>query len=339
LNQDRDLLFASKGTAKDTAKQPENQNFEVMSKEFKARSRELAEEGRKIVEELKYADDVQSLMDKADLLIENIKNDDFVSALREKAGILAQDLFWEDKDGHPHLNTDALTNMRKSLVPVLADALKYIPIPRIEDKNAEREYTFDNIVLCGYDIIPENIQLRLESNTQVNVRELETDFSSTRLVVSIKRIRTEVKDVFFHYKRNVFPQMEDFGKVTVRLSGQGAELNITFNIRQEQNEKAPKFVNGKVNFAIHNMDIEFDKATLTHDVLVPMFTGLFKAQIVHGIERAVEKNLGKLVNDLGAKVHEGLNQPRFNAQIQTMKDQVKLGEFATTYRRRQEKLE
>jgi len=289
---------------------------------------------------LRYKPEVEEFLNAADKLIENLKNDELISELHERAGILMEDLTFEDAEGNRQLDTECLGNIRKVIVPIIADAVKYIPIPTFEDSNPTREYIVENVVLCGYDVIPENIFVHLESDAWVSVKELETERSHTRLVISLRNIRMELKDVHFCYKRKSFPKMEESGRVTLRIGGQGAALTITFLVDQLLGDTAPRFTAGQVNFHIDDMDIEYDRATLTHDVLVPMITSLFKRNFIHSIERGVEKNLDSLVNGIGLRLSESLiGENRFAKQLESMAASVKHGEFSRRYRMRQEKLE
>jgi len=313
----------------------------IQSDEFKDQTRVLVERGRTLVDNLRYRPEVEEFLDSADRLIENLKNDELVAELRERSGIVFEDLTYEDSAGNRQIDTQVLGNIRTALVPALADALKYIPIPRIEDSNIKREYSFDNVVLCGYDIVPENIFVHLESDSWVSVRELETESSRTRLVISLRNIRTELKDVQFYYKKKTFPKMADSGRATLRIGGRGASLTVTFLVDQRPGDNVAKFSSGKVDFHVDEMDIDYDRATLTHDILLPMITSLYKRTIVHKIERGVEKSLEKLVNDIGSRLSEVLMAPgnRFSKQVESLTDSVKQGELSQTYRKRQEKLE
>jgi uncharacterized protein YeeX (DUF496 family) len=314
--------------------------YNLRTDDFKQRSRELVDRGRALMDRLRNKTEVEEFLNAGENLLNNIQNDQLVATLRERAGILVDDITYRDIQGNLHLDTNVLGNIRKVIVPVVADALKYIPIPRIEDKNDKREYVIENIVLCGYDVIPENIFVHLESDSWVNVKELETEKFNTSLIVSLRNLRTEIKDIKFNYKRLQFPQMEESGVVSFRIGGRGASLTMGFRVDQFPGDALPKFTSSQVNFSIQDMDIEFDRNTLSHDILVPMVTSLWKRNLIHAIERAVEKNLGGVVNDIGKRLSDSVVgwEPRFAQQLNFMTESAKRGEFSSTYRARQEKL-
>jgi len=64
-------------------------------------------------------------------------------------------------------------------------------------------------------------------------------------------------------------------------------------------DKVPQLGDGEAHFHIHNLDIEFDKDSLKHNILFPMLTNMMKNQIQRQIENEVELNLKKLVKTIG----------------------------------------
>jgi len=315
----------------------------VQSEQFKQRSRELAERGRALADKMKNKAEVEEFFNAGDNLLNSLRDDELLNQLYQRAGMLVEDLTYEDTNGVRQIDTTTLGNIRNVIVPVLADAFKYIPIPRIEDSDSKREYMIDNVVLCGYDVIPDKIGLHLESDTSLNVRDIQTDKTRTRLVVSLRNLRTEIKDVKFYFKRKEFPKVADSGLATIRIGGKGAELKITFDVEQKAGERAAIFTSsGKVDFNIGTMDIDVNKDTINHDILIPMVIGLFKRNIISAIERGVEKNLTNVINDVGLKLSEALlrqSETGFTRQLEQMTQSVKKGEFGRRFEQRQRMLE
>jgi len=270
----------------------------IHEEEYKRRSRELASRGRQLVQEKRYEDQLNEFLNHANTIIENIQKDEYVTVLRHHAGLVAEDLSYVDTEGHVQVNTEMLGKLRSVIVPVLAETLKYIPIPRIEDSNDNRDYWVDNIILCGYDVIPDNVRFQIESDSEVSLRDIETK-SNTKMIITLKEIRTELKNLEFYYKKKTFPEMVEQGRVTIRLTGDGATLKVIFRVNQGPEDKVPQLGDGEAHFHIHNLDIEFDKDSLKHNILFPMLTNMMKNQIQRQIENEVELNLKKLVKTIG----------------------------------------
>jgi len=263
------------------------------------------------------------------------------SCLLLHAGIVQSDLSFVDMQGKLQPDTDMLNRLQKALLPVLADTLKYIPVPRITSADANREFWLDNIVLCSYDIIPENIRFHLETDSEFSLQDVAVKGTHTFLVIQLRQLRTELKDVDFWYKKKTFPELEDKGKVTFRIRGEGAKLTLTYHVEQGPKDKLPRIMKGKADFDISNLDIEFDTNTIKHTVLVPMLTKMFKLQIKLQIEKEVEKNLGSFMDKLGDMMTSTIattNRP-FLSGLEAAKKAIKSSELSQLYQKRREKLE
>jgi len=301
----------------------------------------LANRGRELFRQLKDDTDLDPLFDSADEMMENIKNDEFLQILRHHAGVVQADLSYTNNEGKIVPDTDMLTRLQKTLMPVLADALKYIPLPRIESRNTDRDFWLDNIVLCGYDILPENIKFHLESDAELSLLDIETKASKTFLVIQLNKILTEIKDVKFWFRKKTVPTIEDSGKVTFRIKGNGARLKLTYNVEQRAEDKAPRIVQGYATFDISDFDIEFDKTTIKHDILLPMFSNMFKLTIKQQIEKSVEENMNGFMSTLGHLMTSSISQVNrpFLSGLDLARKAVKSTQFAQVYEKRREKLE
>jgi hypothetical protein len=314
---------------------------QVRSEEFKQKSKELAHRGRDLVQQLKDRTEVDNFLDSSESLMDNIINDEYVKLLREQAGIISADLSYVDMEGKTQIDTDMMSKLQTVLMPVLAETLKYIPMPKIESHDSKREFWLDNITLCGYDVIPENIHFHLESDSDLSLKDLEAKRSHTHLVISLDKFRTELKNMTFWYNKKTFPVLTDSGVVSFRIGGDGARLKMVFTVEQNTGDKYPRLTEGYADFHIRQMDINFDKSTLTHDVLLPMMTNMWKLQIQTEIERAVEKNLTNVVQKLSEQLTTTLsevNRP-FLSGLENARKAVKQSDIAQVYANRREKLE
>jgi hypothetical protein len=314
---------------------------QVRSEEFKQKSKELAHRGRDLVQQLNDRTEVDNFMNSSEELFDNIKNDEYVKLLSEQAGIISSDLSYVDTEGKVMVDTDMLSKLQFVLLPTLAETLKYIPMPRIESCNSDQEFWLDNIVLCGYDIIPENIHFHLESDSTFSFKDIKTKGSYSHLVITLDKFRTELKNMSFFYKKKTFPALMDSGNVTFRIGGDGARLKLVFTVIQQSGDKFPRLAEGYADFHIRQMDIDFDKSTLTHDVLLPMMTNMWKLQIQTQIEKAVEKNLTSVVQKMSEQLTQSLsevNRPFIWGGLETARQAMKKSEIGQVYAHRREKL-
>ena len=314
---------------------------EVRSEQFKQKSKDLARRGRDLVQQLKDRSEVDRFLDSSENMMDNIIHDEYVKLLSEQAGIISADLSYTDTEGKSVVDMDMLSKLQSVLLPTIAESFKYIPMPRIESNNSEREFWLDNITLCGYDIIPENIRFHLESDSDLSLKDLEAKKSHTHLVITLDKFRTELKNMNFWYKKKTFPALTDSGVVTFRIGGAGARLKLVFTVEQLTEDKHPRLTEGYADFHIHHMDINFDKSTLTHDVLLPMMTNMWKLQVQNQIERIVEKNLTNVVQKLSEQLTTTLGQVNrpFLGGLEQARKAVKKSDLSQVYQNRREKLE
>jgi len=297
--------------------------------------------GNVILEDYRYAEEVEDLLDDMEEAMENIRNDEFVQVMRHHAGLVATDLTYTDSDGQSRVDLDMISKLRTVVAPYIAELLKYIPVPRMEGADASKTYWVDDIVLCGYDVIPENIRFEVESATDFSIRDIETKQADTKLIIHFRNIKTQVKDMEFFFQRKSFPALSEHGRVTILLGGAGASMTMVFRITQGLNEAFPRFVDGKADFNISKLDVQFDKSTLKHNVLVPLMTNMLKGQIKKNIETEVERNVSKLLNSIGDKLTDALiqaNRPLMTG-IGNFRQTMKGSDMGQIYEKRREKLE
>jgi len=173
----------------------------VRSYEFREKSKQMAHRGRKLFRQFREDDDLEPFLRTSKRLINNIKNDEMLQLLRYHAGIVQSDLSYVDNEGKLQVDTDMLASLQKVLLPVLADALKYIPVPKISSSDSNQEFSLDKIVLCSYDIIPENIRFHLETSSEFSLQDIEVKGTHTFLVIQLNQMLTELKDVEFYFKK------------------------------------------------------------------------------------------------------------------------------------------
>jgi len=308
---------------------------------FKQRSRELASRGRELVREFKYSDELNDFLDRTQELFDNIRNDEFITVLRHHAGLVAEDLSYTDNEGRTQIDMVAIGKLQNVIGPVLAESFKYIPIPRIVRSDENREFWVDNIVVCGYDVLPDNIRFQIESDSEVSIRDIEMKKTNTRLIITLSHIRTELKNLEFYYERKTFPSITESGRATLRIGGNGAFLTMIFEVIQNPEDQTPRLSEGEVHFIIHQLDILYDKGTLNHDILVPFMTNMWKQQIRTEIEKEVEKSVFNLMKPIGEQLSNTLsqiNRPILKG-VSQVRSVIKGSEVGQVYEKRREKLE
>jgi len=333
----RELLTELRGYILET-KNADSMNDE----EFRKRSRTYASRARELVQRNKYVDKLNDFLDTADELMENIRNDEYVRVFRKHAGFVASDLSYIDHDGHIQIDTKMISKLRDIILPILAETFKYIPIPRVESTDDDKnKYWVDNIVLCGYDILPDNVRFQIESDSEISVRDIEAKTHHTRLIVTLEHIRTELKDLDFYFKRKIGPVgVSESGRVTIRIGGIGAMLTLILNIDQGLADRHPIFGGGQAQFIIHKLDISFDRGSLKHPSLSPFLANAAKKTIQDRVEAEVERTVTRLLHKLGEQMTLAISQVNRPLNlVETVRSVIHASEVGKVYERRRVKLE
>jgi len=274
-------------------------------------------------------------------LLDCIQQDNFIQILSLQAGIIRSDLTYVDSTGKTQIDMHMLSKLQAVLLPVLAEALKYIPIPRIASATSKREFWIDNIVLSIYDILPENIYLHFESDSHISLRELQIKDSQIHMIIELHQILTELKDMNFYFKKKHFPEFTEKGLVTFRFKGEGAKLRLIFTVTQNSDTKTLMLTQGSAQFNIMEMEIKFDKSTLKHDILVPLFKKFFKKTIQQKIEKEVENNIMKWIYPLAENLTTtiGTWPDQLSSNLDVARVALMSSELGQVFERRRELIE
>ncbi len=114
------------------------------SEQYSKRLERLIDDGRRLMNNVKYRTQYQLLLSESQALFESIVNDADVVNLQEKAKNFLQNFAIRDKTtGEITFNTDLLMSMRKYLVPFFVELMDKIPIPVVEGSTDEYDFKLE----------------------------------------------------------------------------------------------------------------------------------------------------------------------------------------------------
>ncbi|CAJ0753689.1 15776_t:CDS:2, partial [Entrophospora sp. SA101] len=131
-------------------------NF-VQNNDYIEHGSRLIQDGRKILLE-KYNDITNRIQKEASTFNKAIQKDKTLSEWTNDFDNLISDLFLDEK-GRPTLVKDFA-----KIIPVFANKIQYVPLPRIENSDEEYDYAFDNFVLHLPEILPRHLHISLTSD-------------------------------------------------------------------------------------------------------------------------------------------------------------------------------
>jgi hypothetical protein len=282
---------------------------------FVRRSEELFDRGRDLAQDDKWKSQYQGILQDSNELWESIKNDPDVQQLDEKTSQLMEKFTYVDEKGNRQFNTDLVGQLRQYIVPLFIELLDKIPIPAVEGRNEDYDYRFDNLILSGYDIIPDHIEVHTRSEMDISLHKLETNKASSRAAIRISNIRTKMENIQFWFVRKSFPKLEDSGVADLAIQGEGMTITIFLQLHANAGS-APSFVVTKVNTDIDRLNVNIKQAK--HDILLNMWTTLFKGTIKDQFSSAIE---AKIKQTFG-QIEQGLNT-LLNKYVPEVKEMAK----------------
>jgi len=282
------------------------------------RFRDLFNQGRKLLYD--YKPRIDDIIDSLNSVFDNISNDEYVAKIREGLSTLKDDLYWKDSEGNRYFNSEAAQDLLSSVGSVIKKQFQCLALPRVQKKDGDATYTFDNLTICAH--LPDKIDFHMETDLSLdlsaNAKSSEKTFAKVYLTAEIKGIAAQAKNVDFTYEGTA---ISDAGKLDVRLPR--ADLTLDFVLRptspslEKEGIKAfagpgsmmkYQFMNLRSYFRIYDLDINFHEETLSHEYLLPLLTEFFKGRIIDRFESGIESALDNGVVSLGENVAKILSQ-------------------------------
>lgn len=272
-----------------------------------SRAQGLYQQGMSFGREYKESTFMRDLFTQVQSFMQAIRNDPTNQRLAADLRSLAAEFITTAPDGTQRLNTDAISQIRQMLVPLIVEQLDVVPIPRIEGHNESMQWSFDNLVFHGYDVLPDHIGFKYDNDMDFNFRDLSVNKARQHLLIRIRNMNLHMRDVHFWFKRTATPKIEDEGRADVHLRGKGLNLDI----RVWVNPTAPFFQVYDVDCRINRLKIKILEAR--HEFLLNTVTTVLSPIIRRRVEHAVEDKLRQMLVKVEAVMNRGAEQVRVGA--------------------------
>jgi hypothetical protein len=283
--------------------------------------RALIERGR-ILFQGKYKMKFHDVFDQARIILINIKNDaltqDFVNKLQKFGADFAF-----DSNGRPDLFVmqESLHQMKGILMPLISLHLSNLPIPKIEGSNPKYDFSIDGLILHVNDLLPEFVNIKTKTDTNLAVQSLSTQKNSTKIVMEVDKIRASFKDMKFSYRRKRMPKIEDHGVADVDLSqGTGVSVKIVWKLKSRMNE-AFQLRLVKVKCNIDRLVIRVKSAK--HNILDKLATKLFAGTIKKQIANAIVNNIISTLTPMSGRLNELFRRRPMIGVVERVNDGMK----------------
>jgi uncharacterized membrane-anchored protein YhcB (DUF1043 family) len=295
-------------------------NIDKLGKNYQGKKdldklRDLFDKSFKLFDQ--YRPKINKIIDLCTEIFDNMRNDEYVRDLQQSLSTLADDLYWFDNEGNRHFDTNAANDLASAVGEVLRKQLTYMPLPRIEGIDGSARYTLDNLNICA--TLPEKISFHLESDAVLDITRTDQSGLKTELYLTstIKGIKACGKNISFTYAS---PNLRDSGVMDVCIPS--ADLTVDFVFSPSTSESEPgrrvsryQFVRVRSYFSVSDIEINYHKETLSHNILVPLLTTLFKPYIINNFETGVQKSIDETLINAGEKIRSILEQTPYSLSL------------------------
>jgi len=246
-----------------------------------------------------YQDEIQGALFEGAAIMRAISEDDTMAALGFDVSALSRELFYDQATGRPKINVELWPDI-VSILPILAEKLAYLPIPRIENNDAEAHFIFDHIFLKCSGIVPDHIKITTEVIMENTGSEL-LPASRNKAQVTMSGIEASCKDVAWMYRRRhgLIP-WSDVGLMDLDITGEGVTIDMkleadTAQLKSEAGEKSGKHMQVHVTEAdvkIRGINVVLRESR--HDFVYMMLRPI----INRAFREKLEEEIGKWLKGL-----------------------------------------
>jgi len=183
----------------------------------------------------------------------------------------------------------------------MADALKYIPIPRIEYSDPMVDAVVENLVIEGDNLAPNVLEFGSDNFWRWGRKSISSK-SKNKIMLSVSGVQMDLRDVSYYVKRKQgFPSITDKGVMDVFMGGSGFSFKVEMETA-DKDDKIHYFKINKVSTDIKNLSIKVKKSN--HKLLFSMFKPLLLKVMRPVIQRVLEKQIKDSVNQLDAFIYD-----------------------------------
>jgi len=310
MQKQRLFMKKMKNLITDVLKNPQLLETEIVQRKLD----NLIDRSRAKMDDPMYQSYADTLFNDARRILNNITNDPATVQFTNSLNKFAQDMI-KDRFGRPSLSAfqESLNQLRELLLPVFMKQLENIPVARIEGTGPKYDFILDNIKMSGYDILPEHVRLFFDTKVDINLREgPKNDITKAVLTLEIANIKTHLKDIYFAYRRKVFPKIEDEGLADIDVTGSGTSIKLQWQVKSRGDQPLVMRVK-QVDCDISGLKIHIKDAK--HEWLDKLASGLFATKVRSNLENEFECQLKQFGWTVADTMNDSIRKLSFSLPI------------------------
>jgi len=255
---------------------------------FTERVHYIIDYGKNIVTD-RYQSSMKTLLDNFTIFLNGFGLDLMNSKLKMKVVALGQEVFLDDS-GKPLFKPELIKDL-SMLIPLIADQLAYLPIPRIETEDNDMHVILDNIIIKSSNILPKYI--KIGASGTFDASEITDPKLNSRIRFTISQIQASGNNIsYFLKKKSGLIKVSDSGIADFSVYGNGLSLDLEVAIDVVDQSFKVNVCN--VNIDNLSLKIHDSKHDILYNILRPLIEKIAKSQIVKQIEKQLQNSILKL---------------------------------------------
>ncbi|KAK9762047.1 hypothetical protein K7432_012574 [Basidiobolus ranarum] len=220
---------------------------------------------------------------------------------------LTQSLFL-DENGNPTVKYDLVKDFAK-LIPIIAQKLEYLPLPRIEQSDEKMDMVLDNVVIeCG-NIAPNFVHLKTDTVVDTNPQAKQNVHN--KAFIKFTHVQVRAKNIAFYYKKKTFPKLSDVGYIDLDMPEDGIELDMTVDTNPATG-KAHVFKVLECNTRVNDLKLKIHGSK--HDTTYKLLSPIINSRVKKVIEQVVPEKLTEMMTNIDNQLAIATEQALANAQ-------------------------
>ncbi|KAI9812580.1 MAG: hypothetical protein M1827_004569 [Pycnora praestabilis] len=263
--------------------------FEAADKKIE----ELREKSREVGSDSSLRKDIDALLEQIQVTFQSVVQDEDISKLISTTIKIINIL----SPTHATTNGELIDDSLHVFIPLLIQAIQYIPIPRLEVSVPEIDLLLENLIIepgrtiNNTSFLP--YKLRIETYNDLEIRKAK--FRTTSKVTSLVTIKVDGMSVradevgFWLRAHSGFLRLADEGIASFQLDDRGIDIAIDVEVGKEKLEKILTLRDVRVN--VHKLSYNLRKSKLS------WMAWIFKPLLRPIVRKVLEKQLATAIAD------------------------------------------
>ncbi|KAI9281303.1 hypothetical protein BC943DRAFT_363114 [Umbelopsis sp. AD052] len=297
----------------------------IQSEQYDQKASELLDRGQHEMKE-RYRGDTDRLLDQTKTFAQGFKDDVLNQKLAEDLQNLTKSIFLDDQ-GKPTFKYELFKDFA-SMIPVIAAQIEYLPLPPIENSDAEFDYKINNLVLRCSNVIPRYVKIHTETEVHMEPPSEHSDRVqssgkgtadiSNQVSIQLSHVRADARDVQFEFRKKTGLKVSDSGIADIHIPDRGLDVTMVVkNSTPNANSNVMEVVS--VQCKLHELKLKMRDTK--HDTMYKVLSPIINTAFKKNAEKAIAEELKKVLIRMDQRAGE--LQAKAQAQLADRQAQIK----------------